>query len=911
MTPHSVGRADGVCLDELAFARALGKKIIPVRIADVETPLLVARIQWLDATAYRPGERSEVSKAILDAIVRKLQTLLAGNDVNSGQSWSAALEHLFRSVDLLTHDADYDAEIVGRQWLVADISDWVSSNDNAHAMWITGPPGIGKSAISHLLRRHLKGASALHTCKHYDTRLNDPREVILSLASQLATAWPPYREALINEASIDQLDEASPDAIARFLLTDIPRNLVTHTPLILLVDGMDEAGSEDNPLASLFKRIAPKLPPNLRLIVTGRDTQSLQSYLYGFDRFQLMPGDDRHIDDLRNYCTSRLCKISGIDSQETTTSLVERSEGNFLFLRSATDWISRNAHRVEGIITLPPDLIGIYSDYIERCARNRDDFEKNLRPILELLIACRQPPTIEMLGEMTRLSTYEVSSFFDRLGPLFMLHSGGITPFHKSFLDWLVDPQANPRFFVERYSGERRLVDALRNRSAETGSWKSYLSAHGAHHLWNLQEYPVLLELFDEDWGNTRESLVHIVTEIVLSGSEDYLPPVLVNFIETQKDRLEGETGLRLGRRITESLIDRGAITHLRMLARELTKAGFSGSKFSEYAELRVQRAKGNTKQVIKLGQALLTHEAEFDDGTRSELHRLVGDGLRESGQHSAAYNHYSSSLAQIETRGLSKIWFLAASALADLDYVAGRLNKARKQCAEAIEMTGKIDVEPGGILLQFFRVLGNVEYVSCNYSEALRFFNNTLDIALATRRPFRELEARNSIAETLIELDIELAYKELFLARTLAKKYEAWLEYGKSFYIEGQAMLFEGRPDEATKAAREGLRILNRVGYGSGKHRCRLVLAQAAYDQGNLREAAGHAQAALNYFRQERIYPSHQLQSILIQARCGRGQPWYSFERLIQEIETIENISEFPQTSDLLQAFKAESKHE
>lgn len=48
MTNHSVRRPDGVCLDEVSYARFLNKKIAPIMIENVKPPLCIARIQWID-----------------------------------------------------------------------------------------------------------------------------------------------------------------------------------------------------------------------------------------------------------------------------------------------------------------------------------------------------------------------------------------------------------------------------------------------------------------------------------------------------------------------------------------------------------------------------------------------------------------------------------------------------------------------------------------------------------------------------------------------------------------------------------------------------------------------------------------------------------------------------------------------
>ena len=48
LTPHSVRRPNGYCLNELARACSRQLTIIPLMVATVEPPLSICRIQWLD-----------------------------------------------------------------------------------------------------------------------------------------------------------------------------------------------------------------------------------------------------------------------------------------------------------------------------------------------------------------------------------------------------------------------------------------------------------------------------------------------------------------------------------------------------------------------------------------------------------------------------------------------------------------------------------------------------------------------------------------------------------------------------------------------------------------------------------------------------------------------------------------------
>lgn len=59
MTNYSMRRSDGYCLDEISYARFHNKQIMPIKIQNVAPPISIARIQWLDMSAYA-NEKGEI-----------------------------------------------------------------------------------------------------------------------------------------------------------------------------------------------------------------------------------------------------------------------------------------------------------------------------------------------------------------------------------------------------------------------------------------------------------------------------------------------------------------------------------------------------------------------------------------------------------------------------------------------------------------------------------------------------------------------------------------------------------------------------------------------------------------------------------------------------------------------------------
>ena len=74
LTPHSVRRPDGYCLNEIARAVGRGLRIIPLMVVDSEPPLSICRIQWLDMRECIPiNEKEAVYRPRFACLLRALE----------------------------------------------------------------------------------------------------------------------------------------------------------------------------------------------------------------------------------------------------------------------------------------------------------------------------------------------------------------------------------------------------------------------------------------------------------------------------------------------------------------------------------------------------------------------------------------------------------------------------------------------------------------------------------------------------------------------------------------------------------------------------------------------------------------------------------------------------------------------
>jgi hypothetical protein len=259
LTPYSVHRPNGYCLNELARALSRGLVIIPLMVATVEPPLSIARLQWLD---FRECAHYDARFAqLLDAVEHDRL------DCTGAQ---ARLRAILQPIDY-DEPARHLARFTGREWVNREMEQWLAASGR-RVLWITGEAGIGKSALSAWLCERRPEIAGAHYCR-YNNANRGARKGLLSLAYQLTTQLPDY-ESRLNASPLEAIGaETSLGGLFDRLFVE-PFTHGFPAPegsVVLLVDALDEAGDKGmNQLALLIGTEWRRTPEWLRLIVTSR-----------------------------------------------------------------------------------------------------------------------------------------------------------------------------------------------------------------------------------------------------------------------------------------------------------------------------------------------------------------------------------------------------------------------------------------------------------------------------------------------------------------------------------------------------------------------------------------------------------------------------------------------------------------
>ncbi|HUL61908.1 MAG TPA: toll/interleukin-1 receptor domain-containing protein [Methanocella sp.] len=479
MTPYSVRRPDGFCLNELARAILKNIKIIPIMLVWCEPPLNICRIQWLDMTDCLPVEdRRDRYQARFERLIEALQ-----HDRIDFEGYQSQLSTILKPLSF-HGEIKYNLErFTGRTWVFDELDRWLSDNNASKVFWIMGGPGVGKTAIASWLCAHRPEIAAFHLCRYDDVQKRDPRRAVTSIAYQLSTQLPDYEERL-HRVNMDDLSSLDARVLFDQLIVQ-PFNANYPDPerdIVVLIDALDEATVEGkNELADLLSASFQRTPVWLRLIITSRPSPEVMVPLQAYSPLKIDITDPRNNEDVRAYLMRELSQAKGDVKPQQIEGIVRKSSGLFLYAEWIVNEIKAGRLSLDKPDTFPQGLAGIYVKIFERQFPDLKRWEKDIAPALEVVCAAQEPLSLDTVASIFKWEGREKRKFRHELSPLFTFDHG-IQPFHKSIVDWLTDEIKQDSYYIDVNVGNRLLTEHLW-QTYENNAWSPYLVSYLPMHL--------------------------------------------------------------------------------------------------------------------------------------------------------------------------------------------------------------------------------------------------------------------------------------------------------------------------------------------------------------------------------------------------------------------------------------------
>ena len=397
------------------------------------------------------------------------------------------------NMDASTRQLCFDGTRVGiRKQLIDRLS---QPNDSPHCevIWLLGLAGSGKSTLLNSIAEHFR---ALQQCGAFvffdrsDPVNSDPSRVIPTLAYHLAQFSRPFAKALEQQIQARR-DIVRSSLAAQFqMLLEKPSEavagLVHHSPIIIVIDGLDECGTEESRrgLLEVFSKHIQNLPPAFRVFVASRDESDIRSAFspprIHVEQVDLRTDDSVTADDIAEYFRQRLASTakrfnlaSDWPGPDIITQLSQCAGGLFIWASTAVGFIEGGLLPedqlpiVLNISTRGESLTNLHELYrvtlAEQFRSVRDNGLEVLRRVLGAIVVARERLTDEVLSRLLGLELPKVQRILSRLHSLLQWSPGQpIIVLHASFPDFLGDPGQckDSRWHIDMPAHHRGLATA-------------------------------------------------------------------------------------------------------------------------------------------------------------------------------------------------------------------------------------------------------------------------------------------------------------------------------------------------------------------------------------------------------------------------------------------------------------------
>ena len=360
-----------------------------------------------------------------------------------------------------------------REWVFQEVSTWLNdtTSDN-RAFIISGQAGMGKSTIAAVsCKRFPKKFAACHFFQYNNSRYNNPKIFLQSLACQLSNVIPEYKQNLTSKLSGEKGKKLQDQNIEGMFST-LFKEPFTNIPdpgkyFLIVIDALDECRKEERyELVDLIGKHFHKFPKFIKFLITTRSEQDIANKFHELNPLFLQPDDERNLTDLRIFFEEKLKTTTkeNVSRKDIIEVLVGKSEGLMLYA-SFLCKLSEDGFMKKHIESLPKGIEEVYESYFSRLEselRNLGIDEENFLKFLSVIVIAKK---VLPLGLIERLLSPKESSLsarrtlkklVSRMSSLFVIKDDCVSFFHKSVKDWLV--KSNHDFTITEETGHKLLA---------------------------------------------------------------------------------------------------------------------------------------------------------------------------------------------------------------------------------------------------------------------------------------------------------------------------------------------------------------------------------------------------------------------------------------------------------------------
>ena len=415
-----------------------------------------------------------------------------------------------------------------RKGVLGEIERWLTGEQEQRIFWLNGLAGTGKSTIAQTFAETSfadgRLGASFFCSRDFEDRSN-LQAIFPTLAFQLAYRYPLFRKELLPVL------KANPDVGREFLCSQMGKLVVgplkaTRIPTLIIIDALDECKDEQpaSAILSILSRYVDEIS-KVKFFITGRPEAQirtgfrLKSLLPITEVFKLHEVKPEVVDsDIKLFFQTQLtnlvenrsdCDTAGDwPSPSDIEILCKKAAGFFIYASTVVKFTaSKNKppiKRLTIITSLPQSTTEegrsgvdqLYTKVLDQalCDDHADNsqYYVDFQAVVGTALLIFNPLPIKAFSELLGCDIPHICSTIRSLHSLLLIPDnpeGPIQIFHKSFPDFLTDP--------ERCKDNRFLVEPGVHHAEILLLCFSLMGAKLRRNICNLDSYAILSEVRD------------------------------------------------------------------------------------------------------------------------------------------------------------------------------------------------------------------------------------------------------------------------------------------------------------------------------------------------------------------------------------------------------------------------------